>query len=1244
MANRWHPSEPYQPLEQSDNLQAHAESRGRGNGSGMPFTPLWTRRAVFITFTVCFAAMLAILEVLFRISNQNQGLATAAISQHYLWAYGPTAILTLHLALWSRVDYRVRQMTPWTSSQQGKITASDHSLFKDYLSPTVPEILYQSVTNHDFNVTASGLISNLITLLIVVSTSLFVLDSKPIDQGQQHYEVTSRFLTDIVAPAKSSLPMDIIDAVDTMHLSYPYGTTPDFAFEPFRPSANSSVGDFQQATVNVFTVDPRCEEANLRVNNWTYYWQPCYETFFGTVPSETAYVSVSVPNCTIGPWVQYDYFEDGHVGHFAFYDFDGCVETPDGSPWDRFTIGVGEAKQIGSAGPVPTSANCTYNRTSARVEVLRSKQWICQPSVSIQQGNVTYNATDLALGGLPNITLDRNATQVNLSRYLAQNLWQTPFNIDPSSSFHADVPPLLKPFTVKQPSMYDNLIRILRSAPSNSTVDDLLNSDLFSTLAQNHYKRLMVQAVHAGMMDADHRIVPGTTVANEDRLVLREFTVRFMQGCLAVIVVLTLYILFMLPGTIHVPYDTSRLAGLGLLMSSQPEIMAFFVKTGYMNVENMRKELLRRLAGNLSDLQNDVFHSDYRDRQTDSNGPSHRRLAVSWWRPIPITRSSRLSISVLVIAIVITLQVLLIYSKRQQGLADVVLEGNQHLAWSIIPAAVMAAIAIYFRALSSTHKMFAPYHQLRTQLRCHGRPLFTNYLTSTEPEVVYHSLRYRQWAVAFMSFAAILSTFLTIIIAGIWSPEPIPATRQVTILTKSSFNKTSLDDGTTGNSAFISGLILGANLSYPQWTYQNLALTSIDMDPSVRQLVTDDAQMSLELDLPALSSLLNCTIYTESQIPSLTFYPTFDGYGTHGDPKPRGMFLKMPGPVSCAGNSTVTFTPGTGYDIPGWATFFNNTLPGCPTWNYFWGRQDPPAEPKDTAYNATYVRALSCYEAIEEVQVSTNLNLPSLSIDTNQPPTVLLNTTKSSIYSTDVIKYPYPILPQLNNTNSSGSGFWAMINYKFGLVASDFGKPEKVDEIVDAIKSVHGIIRAQQYNAALRTPVEANSGSAPFNIPATLVSPQRHRLVQNATTTHVLCGILAAMLICAGLASWFMRTNYVLPKNPCSIAAMISLLADSNIFADDSLMQELEDRIQRRKDGTGRALDHTRFQMGWFDGKPGQDRVFTINALPHGSESQWYQHRRDSSANLEVLIPLADTDRSFSSTIALQDRGLTDRR
>lgn len=120
----------------------------------------------------------------------------------------------------------------------GMLTSDTSALFKDYISPTAPEILWHSFRAHDLVVTASALVVNLLTLLTIVSTSLLTLELRSMRHESIPYQTTSRFILDDADPlalSVSSLPVDTLDAIDTMNLPYPMGTTPNLVFQPFEP-------------------------------------------------------------------------------------------------------------------------------------------------------------------------------------------------------------------------------------------------------------------------------------------------------------------------------------------------------------------------------------------------------------------------------------------------------------------------------------------------------------------------------------------------------------------------------------------------------------------------------------------------------------------------------------------------------------------------------------------------------------------------------------------------------------------------------------------------------------------------------------------------------------------------------------------------------------------------------------------------------------------------------------------------
>ena len=75
------------------------------------------------------------------------------------------------------------------------------------------------------------------------------------------------------------------------------------------------------------------------------------------------------------------------------------------------------------------------------------------------------------------------------------------------------------------------------------------------------------------------------------------------------------------------------------------------------------------------------------------------------------------------------------------------------------------------------------------------------------------------------------------------------------------------------------------------------------------------------------------------------------------------------------------------------------------------------------------------------------------------------------------------------------------------------------------------------------------------------------------------------MLVCAIAAALLIDTRQVLPKNPCSIAAVVSLLADSE-FMDpkDGIIPPGAEWMSDEELEKSAVFTGYRFRMGWFGG------------------------------------------------------------
>lgn len=140
----------------------------------LPWRPFYLRRLIIASFIVTFVLILATIEALLAISNKNDGIATSSHERHYLWTYGPTALLTLVAALWARAEYQSKLVAPWRRLMQQPMDAKG-TLLLDYVSDFQILVVFKALRNKDWTVSIACTVSLLIKVLIVISTGLITL-------------------------------------------------------------------------------------------------------------------------------------------------------------------------------------------------------------------------------------------------------------------------------------------------------------------------------------------------------------------------------------------------------------------------------------------------------------------------------------------------------------------------------------------------------------------------------------------------------------------------------------------------------------------------------------------------------------------------------------------------------------------------------------------------------------------------------------------------------------------------------------------------------------------------------------------------------------------------------------------------------------------------------------------------------------------------------------------------------------
>lgn len=138
------------------------------NPNRRPWNTAWLSVGALLSFVVFFIALVAALVSVYTLSQRSDGFEAGTQSTRYAWKYIPTAIIVIISALWTRLDYFCRLLSPWQNLKKGPVSL-EKGLLLDYISPTGPVVILKSIKNRDWAVAMTGI--GALLLKIAVSTS-----------------------------------------------------------------------------------------------------------------------------------------------------------------------------------------------------------------------------------------------------------------------------------------------------------------------------------------------------------------------------------------------------------------------------------------------------------------------------------------------------------------------------------------------------------------------------------------------------------------------------------------------------------------------------------------------------------------------------------------------------------------------------------------------------------------------------------------------------------------------------------------------------------------------------------------------------------------------------------------------------------------------------------------------------------------------------------------------------------------
>ncbi|KAJ6141526.1 hypothetical protein N7470_009916 [Penicillium chermesinum] len=1090
----------------------------RGDVVHVKWRPLYLRRRILFAFIFVFCALIATLAALDQTSKANSGLATPIKNLHYSWTYGPTAVLTIVAAVWSRVEFQTKQNAPWQGMLSKPQMEASKSVLLDYVSMLQPVTIVKALQNRHYFVAASVSSSLILRLLIIFSTGLFSLQPTPIIKGEAPVQLTTSIDT-LNGSAKlstaSSKAYDDLNAIIYKNAPYGEGTTSKIAYQGVSFAGLPS-NSLINATIETISSDLECESASFNAANFSTYGE-------GTLMTATC-------NMTI--------------------DFDSIWDNND----LRLITQVGPIQKCSNSNDtadqrIPLFIGNTYYSTDhpgingnpplLNLSLSRSVQHICKPTYTVRSilANLnTSGSSSMALGqyvGSGSIRKNLTAVDIASQAFSYMNTYmKSPRPADSDELFSGD----------------------------NVTIDLSFKLDIFERnmtvpLFSTFYHAITAQVVGEALFQPKLSNTTGNVISTEDRLLVTDLSLYAMITCLILLILLVVAMTLLKAHQAMAPWNPNTMMAVASILANNPALQEAIQGTGLIS----EKALHNHLSGQRYTIQitKDGLHVVIAGASMgETKSP---REALATWKPFP-SRFFRAGFFVILVGIIAALEGVLRISQTRNGLGTVSDSAFIHYSWTLLPAFIMVLISLCFGSIDFNVRSLAPYSKLKEKSGVDWQYLkTTNYMDSLGVVNILNALQRREFAVLITSFATIIGSVLTIVSSGLYSAmdtsavssvnftqgsmpmNPLTFSHKLSVMNQANLT-TSIQNtkyGVTG--AQTASEILQNNLSFPQWTWNELAFPNM----TLQLPVTEENTTGLYADILLPASRLHipiCRAYPVGEYHGSTMFSrrinqvgANPDQGSGHEHSCGGKYL----PVGYFGSTlqSICYLNGSSlqatYERNSAYNFNKNQV------TYIWG--------KTTANKLENLVELACMDSPETVQTKVRLKLPELTIDETRPPATIESTaTKADNVLLPLNDAWYYLQSYDESATGLGSFFQALVAGKYAIPREYLRDIDRTDTVVEAIKYQHRIIRAQQLGLDAQEAADDILKSKPLL--GNLTNPSDRRLFQDAASTETLEALLAIMLVLGIVSSILLNTDGVLPKNPNSIAAIASLLADCNFL------------------------------------------------------------------------------------------------
>jgi hypothetical protein len=743
------------------------------------------------------------------------------------------------------------------------------------------------------------------------------------------------------------------------------------------------------------------------------------------------------------------------------------------------------------------------------------------------------------------------------------------------------------------------------------------DSAMLQNASSKFFASVAAQFASQYLRKDDNSIVIGSAEVTKPRLVALSAAFYAIEAFLGIFVLGALGIAWSASKIVS-PIDPTSIGGTTAMLCSDGKLIDRFRGTGSWSLSQLRCHLLGADQSNRRIESPHTYGSRGKSESIGDQIIDMESEESSWWRAFVFRPLLREIILVIPLVVIAALELTLHISQNHNGLISVGSNRYEVYAMRLVPAAVFFAIEMLLQTVAFNVSLLTPLSKMRREPCAARMGLFDTPLARFPLQNLWASAGKGRIALFSSFIMTTTAFFLVTVSSGLFVTGAYTQPSNITLLswfqpnfsnknpsiqgvtTKYNLTKPLTYQGAEVTVHLISNAIIELNLSYPAWTYGELALPLFTLSDTYKSHATGGVSVSAEI--PAMRAAIDCYVLKEDEM-NITYqsYP-YNSLGSNYTYQVGYVQSTLFQFQSCPRSNSVEIqaylTPRLNTSEKGSSVARPCSSMGisCSNLTGIYGYAT------DEAF--VNYSVISCKVSYEQVSTTAVLELPNYVISKNAQPRVD-ETPIKPVNSSDVNDFLNSVyysalfyntsLTTVNGIAMMDPVTTALIYGKDGVPAEQLFQRPPEEHLIPSLRSIVQVMAAQYMSYFYRT----TNSSIPLvgsTVPVAVQMGPDYRLKQNIVSTRILDVLLAVSWLFAMLTVFTFRSHDVAKAKPGTLAATLALVADSefvhNIQTD--IQHDRSTEIRRKHTSVEKSTkaiqveqqlrsEGYQFSLGWWD-------------------------------------------------------------